>query len=159
MVKKDFFFQCKHFNCDNSTAMRTARLGNNSIVLQFNYEAAWLWNSTAVHQPWYKVALGQGHLLWLEALFCLPHSTPFRSTVPCSACSSMLKTSKMSQPQTESLVFGGNGKCTLLRQRRADLYQGKSPPLVSDWSFLMQMSTLNSCGLIGPRKHCPDWLE
>lgn len=55
-----------------------------------------------------------------------------------------------------SLPEIGSGLST---PRRAAICKQQSPPLVADWSILMQMRTPNAPSLIGPKRYCPDCSE
>ena len=101
---------------------------NSSTVIQHSYK-----NSTAMEQLCGQVALGSG---------------------PCPARQLRSdETFSVFQHSQGDAVFSlqWKGKMCSLSQRGAGLYGQESPPLVLNWSVLMQMRTPDSCSLIGPK--------
>lgn len=127
-----------------NTAVRISWLWNSSIVLQYNYETVWLWNSMAVRWPLGKIPLQLGssaplcsaplhllcsplvqHYIHVSGLWCL--SSSWRNAI-------------------FSLWWKGKVGCS--SQRGANSYREKSPPLLLDLPILM---TPNPHCLIGAK--------
>lgn len=135
-------------------------------MLQFNYNAAWLWNSTAAGGPLAMRPLGQTPL---HRQFCsvLVYSGPFFSALPCSVVlQSGLVRFVCSAPDSRLGCFSSSlestapsfvwkGKVHSSSWRGADLCRQKSPPLIPDWFILIRPRTLDS-QFDGSKKHCPE---
>ena len=103
------------------------------------HRAAQFWHGSAVKQPWRQDPLQPDS-------FALFRIGPLG---PVLVCSILLwqYLFNVSAPARETSLEG-KGKVHSQSQTGADLYRQKSPPLVPDWSILMQMRKPNSWNLV-----------
>lgn len=131
------FIGYKQLNCDMVQ-------NNNSVRAQL--KSSPLWHIRAVRRPWGEAPV------WLDSsvLLCFACSSPLQSVPPAllhSGSGRHLRYFVFSilAPAREIQLFSLSleGKMCISRQ--------KSPPLVPDWSVIMQMRTPSPHSVIGPQ--------
>lgn len=140
---------------EGNYSMQTAQLWYSMGVVQLKSVIAQLWNSMAKEQHHWQAALEWGRP-GARALQ-LDSSTPVRLHLLQSASFFSGETSSVFQFQPEKcrenvpLTLQWKGKCILWDRGELTLYKQKSPPLVPDWSVLMQMRTPSPCSMTWPK--------